>query len=46
MIRDLNPHLRQGVAPPGGSYPLRVPAGSSATVIAALGGRPVTQMAD
>jgi membrane-bound lytic murein transglycosylase D len=46
VMRELNPHLRQGAAPPGGSYPLRVPAGSTALVIAALGGRPVAQMAD
>jgi membrane-bound lytic murein transglycosylase D len=46
VLRDLNPHLRQGVTPPGGSYALRVPVGSTSGVIAALGGRPLTQMAD
>ena len=45
-LRDLNPHLVQGVTPPGGPYGLRVPMGSTATVIAALGGRPAGQMAD
>jgi len=45
-LRDLNPHLVQGVTPPGGPYGLRVPMGSTATVIAALGGWPVGQMAD
>jgi membrane-bound lytic murein transglycosylase D len=42
VIRELNPHLVLGVTPPGGPYGLRVPAGTTALVIAALGGRPVT----
>jgi membrane-bound lytic murein transglycosylase D len=46
VMRELNPHLRQGITPPRGSYPLRVPAGRTSVVIAALGGRPVVQMAD
>ena len=42
VVRELNPHLKLGVAPPGGSYAVRVPAGSTSLVIAALGGRPAT----
>ena len=40
MMRELNPHLVLGWTPPGSSYGLRVPKGSSDKVIAALGGRP------
>jgi membrane-bound lytic murein transglycosylase D len=36
-LRDLNPHLVRGVTPPGTSYGLRVPVGSSPQVMAALG---------
>ena len=39
-MRELNPHLVMGWTPPGGSYGLRVPKGSSAQVIASLGGLP------
>ena len=39
LIRELNPHLVRGSTPPGNSYALRVPKGSSERVIAALGGR-------
>ena len=45
VLRDLNPHLIRGMTPPGGSYELRVPTGSSATVVAALS-RSSTRMAD
>lgn len=38
LMRDLNPHLVRGVTPPGSSFALRVPKGSSHTVMAALGG--------
>lgn len=39
VLRGLNPHLVQGVTPPGVSYPLRVPVGSSHTVVASMGFR-------
>ena len=45
-LRDLNPHLIQGVTPPGSSYALRVPKGSSDRVIAAMGGKPLTEIAN
>lgn len=35
-LRTLNPVLVKGVTPPGGTYRLRVPAGTSATIQAAL----------
>jgi membrane-bound lytic murein transglycosylase D len=37
LLRDLNPHLVRGVTPPGTSYALRIPVGSVADVMAALG---------
>lgn len=40
LLRDLNPHLVRGVTPPGASYALRVPVGSTHQVVAALGGGP------
>jgi membrane-bound lytic murein transglycosylase D len=42
-MRELNPHLVTGAAPPGSSFPVRVPKGSSDLVIAAMGGRPTGQ---
>lgn len=36
-IRRLNPHLILGVTPPGLSYPVRVPAGTAAAVVAGYG---------
>ncbi len=39
-LRALNPHLRQGIVPPGGSYELRVPVGSTHQVVASIGGGP------
>ena len=45
-LRDLNPHLIQGATPPGSSYALRVPKGSSDRVIAAMGGKPLTEIAN
>jgi hypothetical protein len=42
-MRELNQHLLLGVAPPGGTYPVRVPKGSSDLVIAAMRGRPTGQ---
>jgi membrane-bound lytic murein transglycosylase D len=44
-MRELNPHLVMGVTPPGSSFPVRVPKGSSDLVIAAMGGRPQGQVA-
>ena len=38
-LRDLNPHLIRGVTPPDGLYPVKVPAGTSAMVVASRGGR-------
>jgi membrane-bound lytic murein transglycosylase D len=38
VLRELNPQLVQDVTPPGQPWGLRVPAGSSASVVAALGG--------
>ena len=47
LRKDLNPHLVRGVTPPGSSFALRVPKGSSHTVVAALGGgRLPTALAD
>ncbi len=40
MLRALNPHLVRGVTPPGASYPLRIPVGTTQRVVAALGGGP------
>lgn len=37
-LRDLNPQLLADVTPPGQPWGLRVPTGSSASVVAALGG--------
>lgn len=39
-LRTLNPHLLQAVVPPGGSYELRVPVGSTHQVVASIGGGP------
>jgi membrane-bound lytic murein transglycosylase D len=33
-IRDLNPHLIRGVTPPNGLFPVRVPPGTSTTLVA------------
>lgn len=35
-LQELNPHLIRGVTPPGTSYPVRVPRGNSAVVVASL----------
>lgn len=37
-LHQLNPELRQGVTPPGGPYPLKVPAGSEMTAKRVLEG--------
>lgn len=36
-VADLNPHLLRGATPPGVSYPVRVPTGTAAAVVAGLG---------
>lgn len=45
-LRDLNPHLIKGVTPPGVSYGLRVPRGTSQTVVASLSPRGSLARAD
>lgn len=45
-MRELNPHLLLGVTPPGSSFPVRVPKGSSDALIAHMGGRPPSQVAE
>ncbi len=37
VLRDLNPHLRLGITPPGEIFGVRVPVGGSDEVVAALG---------
>lgn len=37
LMKRLNPHLIRGVTPPGESYALRIPVGSSGAVLASLG---------
>ena len=46
LMKELNPHLVKGATPPGTSFALRVPKGSSDQVIASIGGRPGTQFTD
>jgi len=46
MLRALNPQLLRGVTPPGMSYPLRVPTGEGAQVVAALNTRSRARRAD
>jgi len=38
-IRDLNPHLIRGVTPPGGLFPVRIPPGKTAMLVASSGSR-------
>ncbi|MCA9761977.1 MAG: LysM peptidoglycan-binding domain-containing protein [Gemmatimonadetes bacterium] len=42
-IRDLNPHLLRGITPPGGRYPVRLPAGSMEKVTTAYAATPPTK---
>jgi len=37
VLRNLNPHLIQGVTPPDETYPIRVPVGLSPEVVASVG---------
>jgi membrane-bound lytic murein transglycosylase D len=37
LLIGLNPHLVEGVTPPNETYPIRVPVGSSAAVVASVG---------
>lgn len=46
LMRDLNPHLVRLTTPPGGSYALRVPVGSTDRVIASLGPSSGSRLAD
>lgn len=47
MLKDLNPHLIRGVTPPGEIYGVRVPVGSTPTVMAYMAqGPPPTRSAD
>ena len=39
-MRALNPHLLGNTVPPGASYALRVPVGSTQQVVASIGGGP------
>jgi membrane-bound lytic murein transglycosylase D len=39
VLRNLNPHLIQGVTPPDQTYPIRVPVGLSPGVVATVGRR-------
>ncbi len=46
LLRSLNPHLIQGVTPPDETYPIRVPVGSAAIVVASVGRHGKTRRAD
>ena len=39
LMRDLNPHLIRGLTPPGSTYGLRVPVGTTGQVVASIGER-------
>jgi len=45
VLRDLNPHLLQGITPPGNAFALRVPVGTASQVVASLD-RPGSGFAD
>jgi membrane-bound lytic murein transglycosylase D len=38
-IRELNPHLIRGTTPPGGLFPIRIPPGKTAMLVASGGSR-------
>jgi membrane-bound lytic murein transglycosylase D len=46
VIRNLNPHLIQGVTPPNETYPVRVPVGTASKVVAVLGKSRTLRKAD
>lgn len=46
LLRGLNPHLVQGVTPPDETYPIRVPVGTAAVVVASVGRHGKTRRAD
>ncbi|HET9949882.1 MAG TPA: transglycosylase SLT domain-containing protein, partial [Longimicrobiales bacterium] len=46
VLRDLNPHLVQGMTPPGEIYGVRVPKGGAPMVMASLSQRSVVASAD
>jgi membrane-bound lytic murein transglycosylase D len=46
LLSGLNPHLVQGVTPPNVTYPIRVPVGTSAAVVASVGRAGRTRRAD
>jgi membrane-bound lytic murein transglycosylase D len=46
VIRNLNPHLIQGVTPPNETYPVRVPVGTAGKVVAVLGKSRALRKAD
>jgi membrane-bound lytic murein transglycosylase D len=39
VLRELNPHLIRGATPPAETYPIRVPEGTSAAVVASIATR-------
>ena len=45
-IRDLNPHLIRGVTPPNSLFPVRIPPGTSAMLVASGGSRWRTVLVD
>jgi len=46
VLYGLNPHLIQGVTPPNETYPIRVPVGTAAVVVASVGRAGRTRKAD
>ena len=46
LIFALNPHLTQGMTPPGEMYPVRVPVGSGGAAVARLSGEPPSRRTD
>lgn len=46
VVRNLNPHLIQGVTPPNETYPVRVPVGTAGKVVAVLGKGRLVHRAD
>lgn len=46
VLYALNPHLIQGVTPPNETYPIRVPVGTAAAVVASVGRAGRTRRAD